>query len=123
MTCSLIVAERARNVRTLISRELTRAGYSVVTLGSGQELCRELEADSAFRVVLLDPDLPGLTEPTVLEKIQSARDRICLFVHSYGAEQFVPLAEMTRATVDRTGDMEFLRRVIGPAIEECSPVI
>ncbi|TVM17889.1 hypothetical protein DPQ33_07200 [Oceanidesulfovibrio indonesiensis] len=115
---SLVIAERARNVRQLLSRELSRDGYTVCALASGADLCRELEADSSPRIILLDPDLPGLADDAVLHRLRRAAKRSHLLIHSFGAQTFAPLADMTLATINRTGNIEAIRNALQGALSK-----
>lgn len=120
-SCSVIVAERTKNVRQLLSRELSRDGYIVCSLATGVDLCRELEADTSPRVILLDPDLPGLADDAVLQRLRRAAKRSHLFIHSFGAQTFAPLADMTLATVSRTGNIEALKNALHDALAATDP--
>ena len=108
----LIIAERTRNIRTLLSRELRREGFALVTLANAAELCRELEQGPARRVVLLDPDLPGLSDTVWLDRLREVAAHCLLLIHSYGAQDFTPLADLTWDTVNRNGDIDTLRDLL-----------
>ncbi len=105
----LIIAERTRNIRKLLSRELRREGFALVTLASAAELCQELEQGPARRVVLLDPDLPGLDDTIWLRRLRQVVAQCLLLIHSFGGQEFPPLADLTWGTVSRSGDIDTLR--------------
>jgi len=109
---SLIIAERARNIRRLLRRELSRDGYEITLLGSGAELCRLLETSPQSQVVLLDPELPDLDDQALLKRLRLAMADSLLLVHSYGGQAYRPLADMTTAVVRRSGDIEALRATL-----------
>lgn len=114
--CALIIAERTRNVRQLLHRELSRAGYTTACFANGPDLCQELETSHAPRVILLDPDLPGLADDGVLKRLRQAAQGSILLVHSFGAQTFAPLADMPQTPVKRTGDIEALRAALKDAL-------
>ncbi len=109
---SLIIAERARNIRHLLRRELSRDGYEITVISSGQELCRLLESQGAGHIVLLDPDLPDLEDASVIKRLRAQAGRSTLLVHSYGAQIYRPLADVTHGIVRRSGNIEALRATL-----------
>lgn len=109
---SLIIAERTRNVRRLLARELDREGWTVTTLGHAADLCRELERRPAPRVVLLDPDLPGLDDATFLARMRNAATHSMILVHAFGTTPPASLATITWATIPRDGDIGELRSTL-----------
>ena len=110
---SLIIAERARNIRRLLSRELSRDGYDITVISSGHELCRLLESQRAGHIVLLDPDLPDLEDDSVIRRLRAQAGHATLLIHSYGAQAYRPLADVTHQVVRRTGNIEALRATLG----------
>ncbi len=108
----LIIAERTRNIRKLLSRELRREGFTLVTLASTAELCRELEQGPSRRVVLLDPDLPGLDDAVWLRRLRQVVAQCLLLIHSFGGQDFPPLADLTWGTISRSGDIDTLRNFL-----------
>lgn len=108
----LIIAERTRNIRALLSRELRREGFALVALANAAEVCRELERGPERRVILLDPDLPGLAETAWLRRLRRAAGHCLLLIHSHGGREFAPLADLTWGTVDRNGNIDSLRDLL-----------
>lgn len=115
---SLIIAERARNIRHLLRRELSRDGFEITVLSSAQDLCRSLESQPRRQIILLDPDLPDLDDAILIQRLRIALADNLLLLHSYGAQLYPPLADITTATVRRTGDIEALRATLKSLFEE-----
>jgi CheY-like chemotaxis protein len=55
----ILIADRNRNVRNLLQRELLDAGYQVILAGEDRELIRLLHDEHAADLLILDPDLPS----------------------------------------------------------------
>ena len=55
----ILIADRNRNVRTLLQRELLNAGYQVILAGEDRELIRLLHDENGADLLILDPDLPS----------------------------------------------------------------
>ncbi|MES9538800.1 MULTISPECIES: response regulator transcription factor [unclassified Actinomadura] len=65
MTASVLVVEDEREIRELLRRYLERAGYAVVTTGSGAEAIR-LVSERSVRLMVLDLGLPDVNGLDVL---------------------------------------------------------
>ena len=55
----ILIADRNRNVRNLLQRELLGAGFQVILAGEDRELIRLMHDEQAADLVILDPDLPS----------------------------------------------------------------
>lgn len=55
----ILIAERNRNVRNLLQRELFEEGYQVILAGEDRELLRLLHDEHTADLLILDPDLPS----------------------------------------------------------------
>ncbi len=111
----VVLAERARHVRTLLARELARDGHHVIAAASAKELFAALAqggADAPRPVVLLDPELPGLDDAAATARLRAALRGAPLVVHSFGGAVHAPLAELTIATLNKDGDIEALRALL-----------
>jgi DNA-binding NtrC family response regulator len=55
----ILIADRNRNVRNLLQRELSGDGYQVMLAGEDRELLRLLHDENAADLLILDPDIPS----------------------------------------------------------------
>jgi DNA-binding NtrC family response regulator len=55
----ILIADRNRNVRNLLQRELLGEGYQVILAGEDRELIRLLHEENGADLLILDPDLPS----------------------------------------------------------------
>jgi DNA-binding NtrC family response regulator len=62
----ILIADRNRNVRNLLQRELLDAGYQVILAGEDRELIRLLHDEHSADLLILDPDLPSSLNITEL---------------------------------------------------------
>ncbi len=70
----LVVDDNEMN-RDMLSRRLTRRGYTVTTAKDGRQAL-DLIADGAFDLVLLDIMMPGLSGWDVLKQVRQTRSRL-----------------------------------------------
>ena len=55
----ILIADRNRNVRNLLQRELFEGGYQVLLAGEDRELLRLLQDEISIDLLILDPDIPS----------------------------------------------------------------
>jgi CheY-like chemotaxis protein len=70
MPATILVVEDSRFLRIASERALTRAGFTVITSGDGEEALR-LAAEKFPDLVLLDMMLPKLGGPEVLQALKN----------------------------------------------------
>jgi CheY-like chemotaxis protein len=73
-TGDVLVIDDNPEVRSLLGRTLTRAGYNVLTCTDGQEALKLLSRRS-FRLVITDIFMPGIDGYEVIVKINASRPR------------------------------------------------
>ncbi len=62
----ILIADRNRNVRKLLQRELFGAGYQVILAREDRELMRQVQEQDTADLLILDPDLPSALSITEL---------------------------------------------------------
>jgi len=79
----ILVADDEESIRDLCARVLTRAGYAVKTVSSGEDAVRTLE-EAAFDLLISDIRMPGMSGLEVLERTKTAYPhiRVCLLYTS-----------------------------------------
>ncbi len=70
MPATILLVEDSRFLRIASERALTRAGFTVITSGDGEEALR-VAAEKSPDLVLLDMMLPKLGGPEVLQALKS----------------------------------------------------
>jgi len=64
---TLLIADRNPNVRILLQREMTAAGYRVRLADTSREVLKLAFQGGPLDLIILDPDLPDADEAQVLE--------------------------------------------------------
>ena len=78
----ILIADRNPNVREFLKRELTAEGYRIKIAGSCAEVIRSAYANNLIDVIILDPDLPGDTDATLIKRLRSRVPAIPLIIHA-----------------------------------------
>lgn len=78
---TLLIADRNRNIREFLQRELITDGYRVLLACDGRQVLKIIEKE-APDLLVIDPDIPYADELRVLENLQNANQFIPLLVHT-----------------------------------------
>ncbi|HJX30348.1 MAG TPA: response regulator [Thermodesulfobacteriota bacterium] len=91
---TLLIADRNRNIREFLQRELITDGYRVILACDGRQVLKIIEKE-APDLLVIDPDIPYADELRVLENLQNANQFIPLLVHT------LPPGDTTNSFIQR----------------------
>lgn len=78
---TLLIADRNRNIREFLQRELIADGYRVILACDGRQVLKIMQ-NEAPDLLILDPDIPYADELKVLEQLQNGNLPTPLVVHT-----------------------------------------
>jgi DNA-binding NtrC family response regulator len=118
---TILVADRNRNVREFLKREMTADGYRILLAKSAQEVLNGVYDHQDVDLLILDPDLPGY-EKDLIEKIEDRIPTIPIVIHTFLSDDASYPTDLGQAAfVEKRGNsVERLKSVIvellmGPA--------
>jgi len=80
----ILIADRNRNVRNLLQRELFGGGCQVLLAGEDRELLRLLQDENALDLLILDPDIPSsLSIPDLIRLIHIRRPALPIVIYTF----------------------------------------
>ena len=79
---TILIADRNRHVREFIMREMAAEGYECCVSKNAQEVLNTLMGSESIGMLILDLDLPGVTEMELLKKIELERPALHIIFHS-----------------------------------------
>jgi CheY-like chemotaxis protein len=78
----ILIADRNKNVRNLLQRELLSEGYQVLLAGEDRELLRLLL--DTVDLLILDPDLPSsLAKPELIKLLHGRQPALPIVVYTF----------------------------------------
>jgi CheY-like chemotaxis protein len=83
---TLLIADRNPNVRMLLQREMTAAGYRVRLADTSREVLKRAFQGEPLDLIILDPELPDADEAHVLEHLLNRIPVLPVVVHTYPPE-------------------------------------
>ena len=78
---TLLIADRNRNIREFLQRELVTDGFRVLLACDGRKVVKIIEKE-APDLLIVDLDIPYADELRVFERLQDANQSIPLLVHT-----------------------------------------
>ncbi len=91
---TLLIADRNRNIREFLQRELITDGYRVLLACDGRQVVKIIEKE-APDLLIVDLDIPYADELRVFERLQDVNQFIPLLVHN------LPSGDTTNSFIQR----------------------
>jgi DNA-binding response OmpR family regulator len=91
---TLLIADRNRNIREFLQRELITDGYRVLLACDGRQVVKIIEKE-APDLLIVDLDIPYADELRVFDRLQDVNQSIPLLVHN------LPSGDTTNSFIQR----------------------
>ena len=79
---TILVADRNRNIRAFICREMTVEGYECLLSNNAEDVLNKLKEISRIDILVLDPDIPGILESELWNRIRIEMPNLPVIIHS-----------------------------------------
>ena len=115
----ILIADRNRNVREFLMREMTKEGYSIRVAKNGREVLECVSHHHLIDLLILDLDLPDVSEIEIMEKLNKRIPPLPVIVHSFLSDYNNHLDSLNAAAyVEKEGDSiyrlkEVVSRLLG----------
>ena len=83
---TILIADRNRNVRNYLQREMASAGYRVHLAGNAREVIKWTFHHDPLDLIILDPDLPDSNGSRILEDVLDRIPAVPVIVHTHLSE-------------------------------------
>ena len=120
---TILIADRNRYVREFLKRELTGEGYRVILAKSAQEILDRIDDKKHVDLLILDLDVPGAKELSVLEKAEACIPPLPVVVHSFFSEyrDYSSLSSTTVFVEKRGTNIDHLKQVVLDSLQKSYP--
>jgi DNA-binding NtrC family response regulator len=116
----ILIADRNRNVRNLLQRELFDEGYRVTLAGEDRELLRLLHDEGTADLLILDPDIPShVTVSELIKLVHSYRPKLPIIIYTFLSDE-INYLDMPGVVIclEKGEDVSILRRVVADLINK-----
>ncbi|MFH2132774.1 MAG: response regulator [bacterium] len=79
----ILIADRNRHVRDYLKRELSREHHEVLLADGVDEIMRLVQQQQPFNLIILDPDLLDMDNPSLLKRILGRMKQTPVIMHTY----------------------------------------
>ena len=120
----ILIAERSRNVREFLRRELLDEGYRVKVAGHGRELLLLIATEDPPDLLILDPDIPSsLPTQNLLRLLHQTTPALPVMVHTFpnGDWDYLKMPGVV-ACLEKKADIDPLKKEVAELIGERYPV-
>jgi len=102
---TILVADRNRNIREFLQRELTADGYRVILACEGRQVIKLIELEKPD-LLLLDLDIPYAEELKFLTPIPNENLKIPIVIHTLPTDylSFPPGIEKVAVLIEKDGN-------------------
>jgi len=83
MDITILIADRNRNVRNFLQREMTAAGYRVRLAENAREVIKWTFHQDPLDLIILDPDLPDSDDSSILDIVLDRIPAVPVIVHAH----------------------------------------
>ncbi|MCB2170596.1 MAG: response regulator [Deltaproteobacteria bacterium] len=106
----ILIADRNSHVRMFLMREMMAAGYRVKLAATGESVLKIAYTMGAVDLVVLDPDLPGVNESSVLQALKERIPPLPVVLHTQQRHEgeelvaddcFFPVIEKAGNSIER----------------------
>ena len=111
---TILIADKNRNVRDFLMREMTKEGYRVLAAKNGREVLKWVSHHDLIDLLIVDPDLPDAGEIEVMEKLHEQIPSLPVLLHSFLSDYNNYIDSLHAAAyVEKEGDsIERLKEVV-----------
>ncbi|MHC1727146.1 MAG: response regulator [Syntrophobacteraceae bacterium] len=118
---TILIADKNKNVRDFLRRELSAEGYEVIAARDGNQLLDALSSDPPDLLVL-DLEIPDSDSSKILEMTQTRQPPLPVIIHTFLTEESERdnLTE-TRLYIEKSGNIDHLKTAIHEMLQKFYP--
>ncbi|MFZ0931120.1 MAG: response regulator [Syntrophobacteraceae bacterium] len=120
---TILVADKNRNVRDFLRRELSAEGYEVVVAGDGGKILAQIESENGVDLLVFDLETPGADSSKIFEKTQNRRPPLPVVIHTFLTEESERDFSLNKGEIyiEKSGNIEHLKTAIADMLNRFYP--
>lgn len=121
-TFSILVADKNKNVRDFLKRELSAEGYLVDTARDGNQVLEIIIGQDTPDLLVLDLEIPGIESAVVFERAQTRIPPLPVIVHTFLTEESERNSGGTpEIYIEKSGNIDRLKSAITDVLKRFYP--
>jgi DNA-binding response OmpR family regulator len=120
---TILVADKNKNVRDFLRRELAAEGYAVDIAGDGDKLLAQLDREDSLDLLVLDLEMPDIDNAKIFEKTQTRQPPLPVIVHTFLTEESErdPSLNKEEIYIEKSGNIDHLKTAIADRLKNSLP--
>ncbi len=122
-TFTILVADKNRNVRDFLRRELSAVGYEVTVAVDGSRILSEIARENEVDLLVYDVEMPDADSSEIFEKTQKRNPPLPVIIHTFLTEEcernFSP--DKGEIYIEKSGNIEHLKSAIAEILKRFYP--
>ena len=120
---TILVADKNKNVRDFLHRELAAEGYEVVVARDGSQILAEIDREDGLHLLVFDLEMPGADSSKIFEKAQSRRPPLPVIIHTFLTEESERDSSLDKGEIyiEKSGNIDHLKAAIADMLKQFYP--
>ncbi|HAY39214.1 MAG TPA: hypothetical protein DCY53_07620 [Desulfobacteraceae bacterium] len=120
---NLLIVDRNPHIRSFLKREFLSEGYNVQLAKNGRELMDIIYSSAPIDLVIIDPDIPDVSQLNLFRRLEDRIPSLPLVIHSDPFHDFESTSHISKAAfVPKQGSSsETLKYVVWNLLKESYP--
>jgi len=117
---TILVADKNKNVRDFLHRELAAEGYEVVVARDGSQILSEIDREDGLDLLVFDLEMPDTDSSKIFEKAQNRQPPLPVIVHTFLTEEAERDSSLNKGEVyiEKSGNIDHLKAAIADMLKE-----
>jgi DNA-binding response OmpR family regulator len=116
---NILIADKNKNVREFLRRELSAEGYEVSVAEDGSQILEKLKLDSNVHLLVFDLEMPNADTSGIFEKARSRQPPLPIVVHTFLTEEHERDSGCDTGDIfiEKSGNIDHLKAAIADTLE------
>ena len=117
---TILVADKNKNVRDFLHRELVAEGYEVVVAKDGSQILAEIDRVDGLDLLVFDLEMPDTDSSKIFEKTQNRRPPLPVIVHTFLTEESERDSSLDKGEIyiEKSGNIDHLKAAIADMLKK-----
>ena len=122
-TFTILIADKNRNVRDFLRRELAAEGYEVAVAEDGGRILAQIDGKSAVDLLVFDLEMPDADSSKIFEKTRKRRPPLPVVIHTFLTEEWQRDYNQDKGEIyiEKSGNIERLKTAIADMLKRFYP--
>jgi len=120
---TILIADKNRNVRDFLRRELSAEGYEVEVAGDGGRILEEIERENGVDLLVFDLEMPNADSSKIFEKTQKRSPPLPVVIHTFLTEESERDFSLNKGKIyiEKSGNIDHLKTAIAEMLRRFYP--